>query len=266
MKKSRLLLTIIGIAPFLMAMTYRPDNMIIHGYDKVTAKVTDASTDGSMINHIEVHNEGDGYVTYPSTSDICFTIHEENGSQTGTVYGSFNDAFFINQVLGPGETATYVYKDNQDRSVGDELDISTFCLSCETIAHVSSYKVSYDENMFLYLYLDIYDDAAARNHVITICEAEYDGKPYSFMVRTDGLIAKHESIIDVNKFVIKEFRFFSTSYEEPSSSSNEVDYESRQNLIHNIEITAGIIVLVLALSCGVAAIVVPKIINKKKEK
>lgn len=265
MKKSRLLLTIIGIAPFLMAMTYRPENMIIHGYDKVTAKVTDASTDGSMINHIEVHNEGDGYVTYPTTSDICFTIHEENGSHTGTCYGSFNDAFFINQVLGPGETATYVYKDNQDRSVGDELDISTFCLSCETIAHVSSYKVSYDENMFLYLYLDIYDDAATRNHLITVCEAEYDGKPYSFMVRTDGLIAKHESIIDVNKFVVKEFRFFSTNYEEPSSSSNEVDFESRQNLIHNIEVTAGIIVLVLALSCGVAAIVVPKVISKKNK-
>ena len=85
------------------------------------------------------------------------------------------------------------------------------------------------------------------------------------MVRTDGLIAKNESIIDVNKLNVKEFRFFSTNYEDPSSSTNKVDNEARQNLFHNIEVTAGIIALVLALSCGVAAIVVPKVISKKNK-
>ena len=63
MKKTRLLLTIIGIAPLIMAATHRPENMIIYGYDKVTAKVSEVNIDDSGLNRIEVYNYGDGYVT-----------------------------------------------------------------------------------------------------------------------------------------------------------------------------------------------------------
>ena len=265
MKKTRLLLTIIGIAPLIMAATHRPENMIIYGYDKVTAKVSEVNIDDSGLNRIEVYNDGDGYVTYDGSADICFTIHEDDGGYTGSCYGALDDIFFTNQVLGPGETATYTYKDALDRSVGDELDISTFCLGNETIAHVSNYQVDYNEDLNLYLFLDIYENESSRHHVITVVEAEYDGKAYSFMVTGNGLIAKGKSIIDVNKLVIKNFRFFSTSYEDPITREKTwADIENHENLMSRIEIIAGISVLTIAVGCGVAAIVVPKAIRKKK--
>ena len=262
MKKSRLLLTIIGVAPLIMAATYKPENMILVAYDEVTAKVVDVNVNGSSnLNHVEIYNEGDGYVAYDGSSDIALNINR----RTVSSYGMLVDKFFINQVLGPKETAVYEYKDSEERSIGESLHVTTYRLGEEIGVRVTSYHVSLDENMYLYLNLDIYNNADNVNKIITVCEAEYDGKTYNFLLNANGLIARPSFVVDVNKFNVHNFHFFKSSYIEPHNQyDDEKAYEARQNLIRSIEIGAGITVLTLAVGCGIAAIVVPNAVRKKK--